>query len=215
MGSSPRVRGKLGARRAAVMSTRLIPARAGKTGWALTMNRATSAHPRACGENGEQVRLGHHDQGSSPRVRGKLKPWMIRSRAWGLIPARAGKTAWTMAAPRAAAAHPRACGENGLVHCHPTEAPGSSPRVRGKLGLRRPAHARVGLIPARAGKTCVVIVIALLYRAHPRACGENPMTVLWTRSSPGSSPRVRGKLVLVERASDLPRLIPARAGKTA
>ena len=50
--------------------------------------------------------------------------------------------------------------------------------------------------------------------AHPRACGENEARREIVVSSSGSSPRVRGKLLLVQHVADDGRLIPARAGKT-
>ena len=52
------------------------------------------------------------------------------------------------------------------------------------------------------------------HAAHPRACGENdnPRTGNWKNL--GSSPRVRGKLVVAYRAQAHRGLIPARAGKT-
>ena len=50
-------------------------------------------------------------------------------------------------------AHPRACGENKEATKTAFILPGSSPRVRGKPIRIRPAGAKHGLIPARAGKT--------------------------------------------------------------
>ena len=72
LGSSPRVRGKLGGNLTLRRLPRLIPACAGKTwvpgfflfsGW---------AHPRVCGENAFATGNIFTATGSSPRVRGKL-----------------------------------------------------------------------------------------------------------------------------------------------
>ena len=73
---------------------------------------------------------------------------------------------------------------------------------------------RMGLIPARAGKTRSPYVMLNRLTAHPRAGGENGVVVgggggLW-----GSSPRGRGKLRARRWRFLLTRLIPARAGKT-
>ena len=193
-GSSPRVRGKRWGRGFRGVGAWLIPARAGKTPIPAPAHRAPPAHPRACGENVEGCRAAPWPVGSSPRVRGKHRPQEAVRLAQRLIPARAGKTgspALPGARPRA---HPRACGENGVVCGVERAGGGSSPRVRGKLKV----------FPTQVG----------MILAHPRACGENRP---WTKSAErarGSSPRVRGKR---EPAREVPqgvRLIPARAGKT-
>ena len=70
-GSSPRVRGKLHNTAIVQYGMRLIPARAGKTGYVRVVRRKNEAHPRACGENVGAGHEGGVDGGSSPRVRGK------------------------------------------------------------------------------------------------------------------------------------------------
>ena len=70
-GSSPRVRGKLLELGAEDRAHGLIPARAGKTAHAIRTLSAREAHPRACGENPEEVLDLKWEAGSSPRVRGK------------------------------------------------------------------------------------------------------------------------------------------------
>ena len=73
---------------------------------------------------------------------------------------------------------------------------------------------RVGLIPARAGKTEHLPTIPTNEGAHPRSRGEN---VRWRRRClcpVGSSPLARGKLARVPAHPTRFRLIPARAGKT-
>ena len=71
-GSSLRVRGKRVEGHDGLALERLIPARAGKTGWA----------------RADLVRAG----GSSPRVRGKHVPVVLHLNGLRLIPACAGKT---------------------------------------------------------------------------------------------------------------------------
>ena len=71
-----------------------------------------------------------------------------------------------------------------------------------------------GLIPAHAGKTVKVSVIAETKKAHPRSRGENPAARKAWPSTPGSSPLTRGKRHR-HICGRLPsRLIPAHAGKT-
>ena len=214
LGSSPRVRGKLPPGARADTASRLIPARAGKTRSSAPSTPPCPAHPRACGENRESPCDWHGVRGSSPRVRGKLRPPTQGARAPGLIPARAGKTPCGPGGPRTWRAHPRACGENPRQPAVMTNKAGSSPRVRGKRpGLQRhPARRR--LIPARAGKTSFMSFPSWVGAAHPRACGEN-LDLADPASFPlGSSPRVRGKLPHVLRGRLVAGLIPARAGKT-
>ena len=213
-GSSPRVRGKHQAPRRFRPSSRLIPARAGKTRACPRRRRGRRAHPRACGENPARTPPPRSWSGSSPRVRGKPR-WRPDLRAPPrLIPARAGKTS---PGPRRCAvrgAHPRACGENSRAPIESFFNWGSSPRVRGKPRPGALLVVGAGLIPARAGKTSSSWPACYQASAHPRACGENALP--WSCSEPplGSSPRVRGKPCAGAGRVHLPRLIPARAGKT-
>ena len=71
--------------------------------------------------------------------------------------------------------------------------PGSSPLTRGKLTFLVRSGARVGLIPAHAGKTPPWMRRARASRAHPRSRGENWPVVKASPGSRGSSPLTRGK----------------------
>ena len=131
-GSSPRVRGKPEDAPVPDAPGGLIPARAGKTmRWAI-MVEVHRAHPRACGENEEVRQAREGQEGSSPRVRGKLVVLENAAPCPRLIPARAGKTRPSSDASTPSWAHPRACGENVVWEGVGMRAPGSSPRVRGK-----------------------------------------------------------------------------------
>ena len=132
----------------------------------------------------------------------------------GLIPAHAGKTPLHRHRDIQLGAHPRACGENHGTTDNPEQGGGSSPRMRGKRSSRRWSMSRMGLIPAHAGKTPRVHRDRYGPRAHPRACGENVPRVSKPVISPGSSPRMRGKLAWSLVLTRLPGLIPAHAGKT-
>ena len=152
-GSSPRWRGKLAPRAQAVAPIGLIPALAGKTPGSPRRWRRTGAHPRAGGENHENVGLEKTVGGSSPRWRGKLRAQDRSAHHLGLIPALAGKTREAAARTCWWWAHPRAGGENSAVF-HALKADfGSSPRWRGKLRVHGLRLARARLIPALAGKT--------------------------------------------------------------
>ena len=91
-GSSPRMRGKRNDHAAASTTRRLIPAHAGKTTRAKLVAFHAAAHPRACGENFKDGGSVEPQQGSSPRMRGKLSSLLGRLLRPRLIPAHAGKT---------------------------------------------------------------------------------------------------------------------------
>ena len=213
-GSSPRVRGKPTRPVPSRQIRRLIPARAGKTLPRSGVMPRMRAHPRVCGENSGVGDAWWNFRGSSPRVRGKPRDRAAPVRQDGLIPARAGKTSRWRLIRRARGAHPRACGENTCFATSTCPTSGSSPRVRGKLGHDLLGDKADGLIPARAGKTAHTPVSVYHGWAHPRACGENLVRVCKKQLAAGSSPRVRGKLIIVDRGDHRVGLIPARAGKT-
>ena len=91
---------------------------------------------------------------------------------------------------------------------------GSSPLTRGKRAIEGPLDARIGLIPAHAGKTAVRGDGAHERGAHPRSRGENTSPGRTSGLRHGSSPLTRGKLNTLPQEARARRLIPAHAGKT-
>ena len=91
---------------------------------------------------------------------------------------------------------------------------GSSPRVRGPpLGAR--VHIQhTGLIPAGAGTTPRRSPPSARCRAHPRGCGDHPVTGVRQAEQEGSSPRVRGPRHRRAVGVGSDGLIPAGAGTT-
>ena len=213
-GSSPRVRGKPVHGGHPHTVTRLIPACAGKTFPDPAKTSIPAAHPRVCGENPFPSRRAPHVAGSSPRVRGKHAVRDYKYKTVRLIPACAGKTPEATMLKRSQQAHPRVCGENMTISLRASIHRGSSPRVRGKPSQRPRASAPGRLIPACAGKTRRRCMARRPLAAHPRVCGENPRRGPAAPTTPGSSPRVRGKLPLDADKRHSLRLIPACAGKT-
>ena len=150
--------------------------------------------------------------GSSPRVRGQTCVFRVSS-----CPCRA---------------HPRGCGADlsvlllGLSHL------GSSPRVRGRRGAARWSGAaagliprvrgrlyryygeagELGLIPAGAGQTRNSFLRGFVARAHPRGCGADRTADVHTASTKGSSPRVRGRLMLAPPSRRAGRAHPRGCG---
>ena len=92
-GSSPRMRGKLGACDVHVCGQRIIPAHAGQTTCTARAVSSDADHPRACGANDLVDLPPPRDVGSSPRMRGKHRLAGHMLPAVRIIPAHAGQTA--------------------------------------------------------------------------------------------------------------------------
>ena len=208
------MRGKPGHFHGVQRVVRIIPAHAGQTSRRRRVPVTNSDHPRACGANVTLDGLIIVPGGSSPRMRGKrldFKGFELKSR---IIPAHAGQTTTTGACDAATKDHPRACGANAkwLRSC---PAPsGSSPRMRGKLADETAVVTASRIIPAHAGQTNTSVFSLACATDHPRACGANVISGRLRHASGGSSPRMRGKLHQVQRATYADRIIPAHAGQT-
>ena len=131
-----------------------------------------------------------------------------------IIPARAGPTTCTARAVSSDADHPRSCGANTAVTPPPAHHFGSSPLVRGQPATDNVAAGDVRIIPARAGPTYITVDFDRASTDHPRSCGANVLSRLRWRGHFGSSPLVRGQLVLQLQRQRHARIIPARAGPT-
>ena len=132
LGSSPLTRGKLQSHLGGNMTGGLIPAHAGKTGWAPTVPGWRWAHPRSRGENGAPFSPIFQALGSSPLTRGKRWCPPPGRSTGGLIPAHAGKTSRKARTRALASAHPRSRGENVRAGKPRSRSGGSSPLTRGK-----------------------------------------------------------------------------------
>ena len=194
VGSSPRVRGTPARPMRPPDVARFIPACAGNTRSPPSCSRASTVHPRVCGEHDVGSFEAGHGRGSSPRVRGTLPP-----RSSPL---------------RRVAVHPRVCGEHLLRRIDPNTLTGSSPRVRGTQAVIDNLQRRQRFIPACAGNTVRVRAWRCSAPVHPRVCGEHPDPGPRARAAAGSSPRVRGTQVSGVALYPPGRFIPACAGNT-
>ena len=132
----------------------------------------------------------------------------------GIIPARAGVTCSGRTGPGGAPDHPRSRGVYTTRRWRGPATPGSSPLARG-LHYQTLAWSRdAGIIPARAGFTCVAAATRSRTGDHPRSRGVY-LAAAGPRWRPcGSSPLARG-LRGVELLDDVgDGIIPARAGFT-
>ena len=214
LGSSPRVRGT----RPGLPSTRtfhrFIPACAGNTPWAGIACSTLSVHPRVCGEHGITGTPLIEVIGSSPRVRGTRFQSQPSTQHMRFIPACAGNTTSASRRGCARTVHPRVCGEHLLRLRYMAVMYGSSPRVRGTHGGGRSSFVWCRFIPACAGNTRQETALAVPLQVHPRVCGEHAGTNWQDVTNVGSSPRVRGTLLLFHLGDGRRRFIPACAGNT-
>ena len=208
------MRGQLVGLVAAAQYRRIIPARAGPTGYAARLTRAATDHPRSCGANKHVAHGLENVNGSSPLVRGQPRQATRSPCSARIIPARAGPTIAVRVPVEPVADHPRSCGAN-TPGCDPSAIQsGSSPLVRGQLAsiTRKTVSSRI--IPARAGPTDVPSCRAALPPDHPRSCGANSQFCSLRSTVRGSSPLVRGQRKPTDRYGVSFRIIPARAGPT-
>ncbi len=213
-GSSPRLRGTLGASMWQNCFGRFIPAPAGNTRPNLSILSPPTVHPRACGEHIAVIANLASACGSSPRLRGTLRHHRIGSLKLRFIPAPAGNTLGTSISSGIITVHPRACGEHSCANATAGFSAGSSPRLRGT-----PSHAAFidferRFIPAPAGNTRVSHPDCVPHAVHPRACGEHGTKSWWTCIISGSSPRLRGTPIKIKETAVDRRFIPAPAGNT-
>ena len=193
-GSPPRMRGKPHMLHVAALSGRITPAHAGKTTRLRIAAIRRADHPRACGENAFPPKASSEKLGSPPRMRGKQSSAPSQSIIVRITPAHAGKTHRISLRLSRSADHPRACGENRSFVALFYYIPGSPPRMRGKRLPKCRENPRRRITPAHAGKTIKKRTAIAMRPDHPRACGENFAIDMSLYNSPGSPPRMRGKL---------------------
>ena len=192
----------------------LIPARAGNTSVLNAAFKELGAHPRSRGEHINQKGKIEIETGSSPLARGTRQEDIQNPRDGGLIPARAGNTLAHFRLLPVFRAHPRSRGEHAGHVLQPQVALGSSPLARGTQPKEPAQPAPVGLIPARAGNTAVLLLENPNARAHPRSRGEHKASQSKIFFLAGSSPLARGTPRFYCEYHHRRGLIPARAGNT-
>ena len=90
----------------------------------------------------------------------------------GITPAHAGNTCLYSPYNSTIWDHPRACGEYQKTTRLYMRKQGSPPRMRGIPQEDVLRLTDIGITPAHAGNTLFCDILMLLYRDHPRACGE-------------------------------------------
>ena len=111
LGSPPRVRGKACFFACFRPGVGITPACAGKSQPAHDAGRAGPDHPRVCGEKWLNLMNEKREQGSPPRMRGKVRCTGLHHLINGITPAYAGKSSGPMQRSGTSGDHPRVCGE--------------------------------------------------------------------------------------------------------
>ena len=91
-GSPPRVRGKVCRCSHFICVPRITPACAGKSNLWQSFRNLTPDHPRVCGEKHPIRPTTYLSKGSPPRVRGKVRLFLLGNGRVGITPACAGKS---------------------------------------------------------------------------------------------------------------------------
>ena len=191
-----------------------VPACAGNSHTPSSHSIRSAVHPRVCGELDGGVVWTSSSVGSSPRVRGTPGIEDRPAKTDRFIPACAGNSRSTTHPTWPRTVHPRVCGELRYDEGILKSKHGSSPRVRGTQRQSGRQVRDVRFIPACAGNSTTVWDCAWPSAVHPRVCGELDGGVVWTSSSVGSSPRVRGTPARCAGSRRRARFIPACAGNS-
>ena len=91
-GSPPRMRGKGCLSGRPLLTAGITPAYAGKSGATTSAQTTPPDHPRVCGEKAAWFLPCRIDQGSPPRMRGKVGRLLLRKEQSRITPAYAGKS---------------------------------------------------------------------------------------------------------------------------
>ena len=172
-GSPPRMRGKVSALHRALFCIGITPAYAGKSRTRRCWTKTTA--------------------GSPPRMRGKASGPGVLSSLSGITPAYAGKSSFLLPSGNISKDHPRVCGEKWGGILKTIAKGGSPPRMRGKVQVLSHAAQFVGITPAYAGKSLLLVLQPPLRGDHPRVCGEKFSMSSMRAGTLGSPPRMRGK----------------------
>ena len=153
-------------------------------------------------------------QGSPPPMRGKGRHCRQLYRRAGITPAYAGKSSTRLLYVALLKDHPRLCGEKVACYLAAVLQRGSPPPMRGKGTSGRLAFVVLRITPAYAGKSSFLFPPKILYEDHPRLCGEKGSPSLYSRSSSGSPPPMRGKAPFRFVVVACGGITPAYAGKS-
>ena len=134
-------------------------------------------------------------------------------RHWRFIPTPVGKRPLLRAPFPRGSVHPHACGEKPNINSNLSIISGSSPRLWGKAYPSTHLSALLRFIPTPVGKSIVRTMLLSVISVHPHACGEKAYNPPSVPESPGSSPRLWGKVSISLPSLLYFRFIPTPVGK--
>ena len=152
--------------------------------------------------------------GSSPHTRGAQPGRPSPAPIPRIIPAYAGSTDVFPLAGDIVPDHPRIRGEHVARRASIGPSDGSSPHTRGARVRPQCREALHGIIPAYAGSTVYMSILAAAISDHPRIRGEHGIDVLGRKVAGGSSPHTRGAQWAGWGPGSEVGIIPAYAGST-
>ena len=129
-----------------------------------------------------------------------------------IIPTRVGTSCQDFMMILSGGDHPHACGDKPLISIYLLYVTGSSPRVWGQELSLTCISPIVRIIPTRVGTSLFLYVFLPSSRDHPHACGDKAIDNNTIALTKGSSPRVWGQAMTVEKAFLNCRIIPTRVG---
>ena len=179
LGSPPRVRGKVSYSSGIMGVDRITPACAGKSLISFVGGGLIRDHPRVCGEKSAPAYVNVVNEGSPPRVRGKVSNKDVMVAEGRITPACAGKRSRFIVSTGKVRDHPRVCGEKSKREVISGVKRGSPPRVRGKVTSGRYSFSGSRITPACAGKSLAVNISPFTSRDHPRVCGEKVFAYIY------------------------------------
>ena len=171
----------------------ITPAYAGKSARVDERGQGRKDHPRICREKKCPKAWCIGQQGSPPRMRGKVSVKEVKNAIKRITPAYAGKRTIGPTGHCVQRDHPRICGEKAHERRHQAVNEGSPPHMRGK------AARRASVLGAA--------------QDHPRICGEKLSHQSHLRPMGGSPPHMRGKALDVSLLASAFGITPAYAGK--
>ena len=212
--TSPHTRGEH--RRSVFMRARQgnIPAYAGRTDAKAEKTAQLEKHPRIRGENVEALFGSASILETSPHTRGEPGNVLIPLKIAGNIPAYAGRTIGVKDSEVSYQKHPRIRGENEGFRNIRGKIKETSPHTRGELKQKNTRARPTRNIPAYAGRTRLILHVAVYAWKHPRIRGENSGAATRFGLYSETSPHTRGELSHPEPQVLIDGNIPAYAGRT-
>ncbi len=196
-GSSPQVRGTGTLTKKESLILRFIPTDAGNGVNSSRWQRNYPVHPHRCGERRNTSMFFMFYPGSSPQMRGTVLFKQLIRESYRFIPTDAGNGHRFYVQVLCNPVHPHRCGERAYIVSVFVTIPGSSPQMRGTEACVYTLKENSRFIPTDAGNGNSGEPLPAITPVHPHRCGERSKLPVNQSKSTGSSPPMRGTVVVV------------------